>query len=113
MVHFIPDADRPAEILATLRAATVPGSYLVISHSTYEDQPPEMLDAQRLSARTSTEITLRSRAEITGFFGDFTIVDPGVVHMSLWRPDAPSDVDDHPERLGAFGGVGRHDRSVG
>jgi len=113
VVHFIPDADRPAEILATLRAATVPGSYLVISHSTYEDQPPEMLDAQRLSARTSTEITLRSRAEVTGFFGDFTIVDPGVVHMSLWRPDAPSDVDDHPERLGAFGGVGRHDRSVG
>ncbi|MEH1013843.1 SAM-dependent methyltransferase [Micromonospora sp. CPCC 206060] len=110
VVHFIPDTDRPGDVLATLRAAAVPGSFLVISHSTYEDQPPEMLDAQRLSARTDTEITLRSRAEITGFFGDWTLLEPGVVHMPLWRPDAPSDLDDHPERFGAFGGVGRYDR---
>ncbi|MEQ4305455.1 SAM-dependent methyltransferase [Plantactinospora sp. B6F1] len=113
VVHFIPDSDDPQRILATLRAGTVPGSYLLISHSTYEDQPPEMLDAQRLSARTSTEITLRSRAEITAFFGDFTLVEPGVVHMPLWRPDEPTDPGEHPERLGAFGGVGRHDRDAG
>ncbi|MEV0152235.1 SAM-dependent methyltransferase [Micromonospora sp. NPDC050686] len=110
VVHFIPDADRPADVLATLRAAAAPGSHLVISHSTYEDQPREMLDAQRLSARTATEITLRSRAEITGYFGDWTILEPGVVHMPLWRPDSPSDSDEHPERFGAFGGVARHDR---
>jgi SAM-dependent methyltransferase len=113
VVHFIPDADKPEEILATLRRAAAPGSYLVISHSTFEDQPQEMLDAQRLSARTSTEITLRSRAQVTDFFGDFTILEPGVVHMPLWRPDSPADVDEHPERFGAFGGVGRHDRAAG
>jgi SAM-dependent methyltransferase len=112
VVHFIPDSDKPGEILATLRDATAPGSYLVISHSTFEDQPQEMLDAQRLSARTATEITLRSRADIVSFFGDFTIIEPGVVHMPLWRPDAPSDVDDNPQRFGAFGGVGRNDRLV-
>ncbi|MGK5738961.1 SAM-dependent methyltransferase [Micromonospora sp. URMC 103] len=110
VVHFVPDADKPADILATLRAAAAPGSHLVISHSTFEDQPQEMLDAQRLSARTDTAITLRSRAEITGFFGDWTILEPGVVHMPLWRPDSPSDVDEHPERFGAFGGVARNDR---
>ncbi|GAB3801517.1 SAM-dependent methyltransferase [Micromonospora zhanjiangensis] len=113
VVHFVPDADDPAKILDTLRRATAPGSYLVVSHSTYEDQPREMLDAQRLSGRTATEITLRSRAEITGFFGDFTLLEPGVVHMPLWRPDAPSDVADQPERYGAFGGVGRNDRTAG
>lgn len=113
VVHFIPDVDRPADILATLRAAAAPGSYLVISHSTYEDQPQEMLDAQQLSARTATEITLRSRAEITSYFGDWTILEPGVVHMPLWRPESPSDVDEHPERFGAFGGVARYDEPVG
>ncbi|MEU4675934.1 SAM-dependent methyltransferase [Micromonospora sp. NPDC023737] len=112
VVHFIPDADHPAELLATLRAAAAPGSHLVISHSTFEDQPQEMLDAQRLSARTDTEITLRSRAEITGFFGDWTLLEPGVVHMPLWRPDSPSDPDDRPERFGAFCGVARNDRPV-
>ncbi|MEU8298282.1 SAM-dependent methyltransferase [Micromonospora sp. NPDC048909] len=110
VVHFVPDADRPGEILATLRAAAAPGSYLVISHSTFEDQPQEMLDAQRLSARTDTEISLRSRAEITGFFGGWTLLEPGLVHMPLWRPDSPSDVDEHPERFGAFGGVARYDQ---
>ncbi|MEV0395658.1 SAM-dependent methyltransferase [Polymorphospora rubra] len=113
VVHFIPDADDPAAILTTLREATVPGSYLLISHSTFEDQPQEMLDAQRLSARTSTEITLRSKAEVAGFFGDFTVLEPGVVHMPLWRPDVPSDVDEQPERFGAFGALGRNDRTVG
>ncbi|WBB72263.1 SAM-dependent methyltransferase [Micromonospora sp. WMMD1128] len=113
VVHFVPDADRPADVLATLRSVAAEGSYLVISHSTFEDQPQEMLDAQRLSARTATEITLRSRAEVTGFFGDWTILEPGVVHMPLWRPDSPSDVDEHPERFGAFGGVARHDRAAG
>lgn len=107
VVHFVPDADRPAEILATLREALPVGSYLVISHSTFEEQPREMLEAQRLSSRTATEITLRSRAEIAGFFGDFRLVEPGLVFMPLWRPERPEDVDEHPERFGAFGGVGR------
>ncbi|MFI7514924.1 SAM-dependent methyltransferase [Micromonospora echinofusca] len=110
VVHFIGDADRPGDVLATLRAAAAPGSHLVISHSTFEDQPQEMLDAQRLSARTDTEITLRSRAEVTSFFGDWTLLEPGVVHMPLWRPDSPSDVDERPERFGAFGGVARYDQ---
>jgi SAM-dependent methyltransferase len=113
VVHFIPDADRPGDILAALRDAAAPGSHLVISHSTFEDQPQEMLDAQRLSARTATEITLRSRAEITGFFGDWTLLEPGVVHMELWRPDVPSDVDAGAQRFGAFGGVARNDPSAG
>ncbi|WP_327039298.1 SAM-dependent methyltransferase [Micromonospora maris] len=113
VVHFVPDADRPGDILATLRAAAAPGSHLVISHSTFEDQPQEMLDAQRLSARTSTEITLRSRDEITSFFGDWTILEPGVVHMELWRPDSPSDVAADAQRFGAFGAVARNDDVAG
>ncbi|MFC0529662.1 SAM-dependent methyltransferase [Phytohabitans kaempferiae] len=107
VVHFLPDADRPGEVIRTLREAVGPGSYLVISHSTYEDQPQEMLDAQKLSKRTATEITLRSHAEISSYFGDYTLVEPGLVHLPLWRPESPGDADEHPERFGAFGGVGR------
>ncbi|MBX7268438.1 SAM-dependent methyltransferase [Micromonospora sp. Llam7] len=113
VVHFVPDADGPGDILAILRAAAAPRSHLVVSHSTFEDQPQEMLDAQRLSARTATEITLRSRAEITGFFGDWTILEPGVVHMELWRPDAPAEAAAGAPRFGAFGGVARNDRPAG
>ncbi|WP_326554832.1 SAM-dependent methyltransferase [Micromonospora sp. NBC_01813] len=113
VTHFIPDADDPQNILRRLRSRAVPGSHLVISHATFEDQPPEVLAAQRLSARTDTEITLRSKAEITAMFGDFTILEPGIVHLPLWRPDAPADVDERPERFGAFGGVARRDDAAG
>jgi SAM-dependent methyltransferase len=107
VVHFVPDADRPDAILKVLRDAVAAGSYLVISHSTFEDQPAEMLEAQKLSARTATEITLRSRAQIADYLGDFELLEPGIVHMPLWRPESPADVDDHPERFGAFGAVAR------
>lgn len=113
VVHFVPDEDKPQEVLDTLRSALAPGSHLLISHSTFDDQPQEMLDAQRLSARTATEITLRSRPEIATFFGDFTIVEPGIVHMPLWRPDSPDDVDGDPQRFGAYGAVGRRDGAAG
>jgi SAM-dependent methyltransferase len=107
VVHFIPDADRPDQILKILRDAVPEGSHLVISHSTYEDQPVEMLEAQKLLAKTATEVTLRSRAQIADFFADFELLEPGIVHLPLWRPESPADVDDHPQRFGAYGGVGR------
>src|SRR6201992_1347978 len=34
VLHFFPDADRPADIVATLLKALPPGSYLVASHGT-------------------------------------------------------------------------------
>ena len=106
VLHFIPDADDPQGIADRLRAVTVPGSFLLVSHATQDGQPPEVLEAQRLSARTDTEITLRTRDTIRGFFGEFTLVDPGLVFLTRWRPE-PDEFDEHPERVGAFGGVAR------
>ncbi len=109
LMHFVHDEDDPPGIVGQLRDAVVPGSFVAISHVTYEDQPPEVVEAQKLSARTATEIVLRSKAQILEQFSGFTLVEPGLVHLPLWRPDAPGDVDSHPERFGAFGGVGRKD----
>ncbi len=106
VVHFIPDAEDPYGIVERLRAPLVPGSFLLISHATQDGQPPEVLEAQRLSTRTATEITLRSHADVARFFGELTLVEPGLVFLSEWRPDGP-DVEEHPERVGAYGGVAR------
>jgi hypothetical protein len=109
VLHFIPDSDDPAGIVARLLDAVAPGSYIVLVNATYEDQPPEVIEAQRLSGRTSTEIVLRSRAELLDQFSGLNLVEPGLVHLPLWRPDSPLDVEEHPERFGAFAGVGRKD----
>lgn len=106
VVHFVPDSDDPAGHVATLRNALTPGGYLVLSHTTKDEQPPEVIQAQQLSQRTGTEIALRTRAQIEAYFDGLTLVEPGLVFLPAWRPD-PGDVVDHPERIGAYGGVGR------
>jgi S-adenosyl methyltransferase len=107
VLHFVPDQDDPAGIVARLHDAVVPGSYAALVNVTHEDQPPEVIEAQKLSSRTGTPIYLRSRTELLRQFNGFSLVDPGLVHLPLWRPDSPLDVDDHPERFGALAGVGR------
>jgi SAM-dependent methyltransferase len=109
VLHFVPDADDPAGIVARLRDAVAPGSYLVLVNATDTDQPPEVIEAQKLSGRTGTPIFLRSYERLLAQFDGLTLIEPGLVHLPLWRPDAPSDVDDRPQRFGAFAGVGRKD----
>jgi hypothetical protein len=105
VLHFVPDADDPAGIVARLRDAISPGSYVALVNATHEDQPPEVIEAQKLSARTGTPIHLRSRAELQAQFAGLSLVEPGLVHLPLWRPDSPLDIDTRPERFGALAGV--------
>ena len=109
VLHFIPDSDDPAGVVARLGDSVSSGSYLAISHVTHEGQPPEVLRAFEMSKRTAEEILPRSHAEIAGYFGDLTLLEPGLVHIPLWRPEDPADVGEHPERTSAYAGVARKD----
>ncbi|MFI6173351.1 SAM-dependent methyltransferase [Nocardia sp. NPDC051052] len=109
VLHFVAEHADPAGCVARLRDAIAPGSYLAITHATADGQPDEVLEAQKLSGRTSTEIVLRAKPEIAAFFQGWTVLEPGLVHLPLWRPDNPSDVGDYPERSGAYGALARKD----
>ncbi|MBC3190380.1 SAM-dependent methyltransferase [Pseudonocardia sp. C8] len=109
VLHFVPDADDPAGIVARIRDVIAPGSYVALVNATDADQPPEVIEAQKLSSRTGTPIFLRSREALAAQHAGLTPVEPGLVHLPLWRPDSPVDVDDHPERFGALGVVARKD----
>jgi len=80
VLHLVPDAADPARIVARLRDAMAPGSYLVISH--FEISRNHLSDALE-----GTPVAARTRVEITGFFGDLTLVEPGLVDVWAWRPD--------------------------
>jgi hypothetical protein len=58
----------------------------------------------------ATQSHVRSRAEILRLFGDFELVEPGLVHMPLWRPDSPADVPPDPSRFWCLAGVARKPR---
>ena len=108
VLHFIPDAEDPWRIVATLRDALAPGSYLVIGHATDEGNPTMAQAASKVYNRSvSTQMNLRSHAEVMRFFDGFDLVEPGLVYTPLWRPDSPADVPENPSKGGGLVGVGR------
>jgi hypothetical protein len=38
-------------------------------------------------------------AELTGFFGGWELVEPGVVPVPHWHPESPDTVEQDPEQL--------------
>ncbi|GAA4840121.1 SAM-dependent methyltransferase [Saccharopolyspora rosea] len=108
VLHFVLDDDHPASIVARYRDALAPGSYLVVSHATSEGRPDMVESHEELyRRRTSTPLTMRSRAQVTAFFAGFDLVDPGVVLLPQWRPDSSEDTGGPPERFSGLAGVGR------
>ncbi|MGV9680553.1 SAM-dependent methyltransferase [Nocardia sp. NPDC003482] len=107
VLHFVPDEADPGAGVRRLQERVVSGSYLAITHATSDGQPAEVLEAQKLSGRTSTEIVLRSKDEIAAYFHDWPLIEPGLVPLPLWRPENPGDVGERPEASGAYGGVAR------
>ncbi|MCI4061856.1 SAM-dependent methyltransferase [Micromonospora sp. R77] len=110
VLHFIPYADQPAEILRTLRRSLVPGSHLVMSQACDEGrvETGERAEAERVYRRTDNQLWIRSRAELVALFDGFTLVDPGVVWVPQWRPETP-DQAENAEQAVFMGGVGRLD----
>jgi hypothetical protein len=108
LLHFIPDDEAAGNALRVLRDALPHGSYLVISHASYEGMPSESREHEQLYARTPTPMRMRSRAEIERLFDGLEFIEPGLVYIPLWRPEGPNDLFlDEPERCTGFAGVAR------
>lgn len=89
MLHFVPDSRNPAEAVRLLRDRLAPGSYLVVSHATGEALPAAAQQAaERVRADYEEQATnpgvFRSRAEVAAFFGEWPLVDPGLVWTPQW-----------------------------
>ncbi|MEU4570260.1 SAM-dependent methyltransferase [Micromonospora sp. NPDC023956] len=87
LLHYIPDSAGPAEIVGRLRDATAPGSFLVLSHSSWSTAIPDMAEMQdKYNTEVGAELTPRSRDEIVALFDGYELVEPGVVEYPDWRP---------------------------
>ncbi|MEV6922922.1 SAM-dependent methyltransferase [Dactylosporangium sp. NPDC051485] len=92
VLHFIPDDERPAELVRALLDGLPPGSYVAISHTTFDPLPAEVrakLDA--LPPGQHGTFQARTFNQVAGLVDGLTLVPPGLVPISHWRPDLNTD----------------------
>jgi hypothetical protein len=104
VLGHVADYDEARSIVRRLLAGLPPGSYLVQCDG--DDTSPEYIAAiEQYRDEGGVPYNVRSHEEIAGFFEGLELIEPGVVPIPQWRPEAsrfagPSDVAER-------GGVGR------
>ncbi|AOT62330.1 MULTISPECIES: SAM-dependent methyltransferase [Streptomyces] len=109
VLHFLEDADRPYDAVATLRDALAPGSLLILTHASFDGIPVPQEQAGGtvgVYRDIRNPLVMRSRDEVARFFDGLAMVEPGLVSMPHWRPDTPPEQED-PYAFSGFAGVGR------
>jgi SAM-dependent methyltransferase len=105
VMHLIGDEDDPAGILATLKQAVPPGSYLALSHPAADIDADAMANAQQRQNQTQVEqVKFRRHAEVARFFEGLEMVEPGLVRGPEWHPDTPGET---PAQAALWAGLGR------
>ena len=89
VLHFIPDDRRARRGIEQVHAALAPGSYVAVSHVTFDPLSPEQ--AERLTKLAEPgaghgPFRARSHAEVTVLLNGWSLEPPGLVSVVDWRP---------------------------
>jgi hypothetical protein len=110
MLHWLPDEADPWKLMARYRDPLAAGSYLAITHVTADNQEPGVSEVTDLikESRSADQLTERPYEQVRDLFGDWELVEPGLVGCPVWRPTGPGDMSDTPEmNTMIYGGVAR------
>ena len=104
ILNFIEGPGLVADVLRAMVAALSPGGYLAIAQPALADG---WLAAQRRwNELAPMPVGLRDRAEVASWLGGLSLVEPGLVEVSEWRPDR-DDPSSYPHGMPLYGAVGR------
>jgi len=107
ILHHISDTEQAYSIVRRLLEALVPGSFVVINHSTSAVHGAAMEEAVAHWNQVGTPpMTLRTPQQIARFFDGLELLPPGVVSCSRWRPDL-TPLGGQPAEVDEFCGVAR------
>ncbi len=93
ILMLIADQDDPWGRVRVLMDALAPGSYVAITHPGVDFDPVAMNAAAEAAAKGQMTLVPRTREEVARFFGDWELVEPGVVPVMGWRPDGEPPAD--------------------
>jgi hypothetical protein len=89
ILHFFGDGDDPCGVVSQLVSRLAPGSSLALSHLAGDVEAKALTETfRRLNSAMAEAVTLRGRDEVAGLFGGLELVEPGVVQLPRWRPEA-------------------------
>lgn len=87
ILNFIADFGASREIVARFARAVPSGSYLAIEHPASDLDPAVSEAARQWNQTGSTQIVIRTKAEVARYFDGLDLVPPGLVELQDWRPD--------------------------
>jgi len=103
VLHCIPDEDNPWDVVARLSGSVTPGSYLALTHPSFDWNPGQAAaGVSRLNTVLAQRLTYRPREQVLRFFDGLELVPPGLVRAPEWRPDSAADA---ANPAGMWGGV--------
>jgi hypothetical protein len=109
LLHYITDDQEAEQVIQTFKDAIPSGSYLTVGVWTYDDAPRDVMEKYaEMTKVLTTPGAPRPREKVIRYFDGFELVEPGLVHGPLWRPDGPDDLAlDDPGRSVTWVGVAR------
>ncbi|AZP17723.1 SAM-dependent methyltransferase [Streptomyces aquilus] len=103
ILGHVADYDLARDLVTRLLAGLPSGSFLCVNDGSRGTDPDYEQAQDAYNETGAVPYFLRPVEQITAFFDGLDLVEPGVVSVPLWRPDAGST----PEPIGQHGGVGR------
>ncbi|WP_416974046.1 SAM-dependent methyltransferase [Streptomyces sp. 4F14] len=112
ILNFVLDGDEARAVTHRLLTALAPGSFLVLTHPTTERDLGGALQLEAMAfwnANAKPPVTARGADEIARYVDGLTLLEPGLVSCSLWRPGPGEE----PMVVPQLGAVARKPPSAG
>lgn len=107
MLHFIEDEDEAHRVVRQMLEILPPGSYFALSTATGDFAPEGMRNVQREYRARGEAMNLRTKPRVERFFDGLELVEPGVVQVHKWHPDALREMRVADEDVAMYGGLAR------
>jgi hypothetical protein len=106
VLGHVPDFEDMLWIVQQVMDAVPSGSYLLLWDSTNTSE--EVIEGRAMQEQTQIPYELRTVEQLTRCFDGLELLDPGVVSITQWRPDAIQlEAGSELGPIDAYGGLGR------
>ncbi|MFF7408424.1 SAM-dependent methyltransferase [Streptomyces lydicus] len=108
VLHCIPDSDDPAGLIKRVADRLAPGSFLVVCQLVSEDAATRDFVTEFMRVQTHGQWgRVRQAHELAGFLDGLDILEPGLLEVSTWKPDADIGPKQLTQEWIEYGGVAR------